>query len=319
MHLSTVMADYLLACRTLSPKTETWYRQKLNRFVAWCGDNGITELEQLRAVHLREYQDWLLARTVAQLDPSKPQATHPLSPYVVRGSIQVLKGWSRWAVEEEYLDSDPFKRVKKPKQPEKTIQPFTAVQVQALLDACPKSTLGMRDKALVLLLLDTGLRASEVCGLRMAHLHLQEREPWLEVAWVTSKGRKAREVGIGPDTARAVLRYLRLARPHLADAGETAVWVGRAGKALTRNGLDQVLYTLRERAGVEQFTGVRVSAHTFRHTFSTTFLKATGDVYRLSRLCGHSSVAVTEHYLRGFRARDARGEWVSAAQVLLGK
>ncbi len=93
------------------------------------------------------------------------------------------------------------------------------------------------------------------------------------------------------------------------------VWLNRVGQPLTRNGLDQALYTLRDKAGVE---GVRVSAHTSRHTFSFNFLKATGDVYRLSKLLGHSSVAVTETYLRSFRARDARGEtaWVSPADML---
>jgi integrase/recombinase XerD len=95
--------------------------------------------------------------------------------------------------------------------------------------------------------------------------------------------------------------------------------LNRFGKPLLRNGLDQAIYELRDRAGAEKFAGTRVSAHTARHTFALAFLKATGDVYRLSKLMGHSSVSVTEHYLRSFRARDARGEgvWVSPVEVLL--
>jgi site-specific recombinase XerD len=156
-------------------------------------------------------------------------------------------------------------------------------------------------------------------GLHLGHLHLSDREPWIEVAWQTSKGQKGREVGLGADTARALGRYLRLGRPALASRQETTLWLNRFGQPITRSGLDQALYELRDHAGRERFQGVRVSAHTFRHSFALAFLKATGDVYRLSRLLGHSSVSVTEHYLRSFRARDARGEsaWVSPADILL--
>jgi site-specific recombinase XerD len=112
------------------------------------------------------------------------QADRPLSPYTVRGTVQVLKQWARWAVEEEYLSSDPFALESRQRQPQKTIEVFALYHLLALLQACPKhTTLGMRDRAMVLVLLDSGLRASEFVGLKLAHFHLQDSEPWLEVAW----------------------------------------------------------------------------------------------------------------------------------------
>jgi len=75
---------------------------------------------------------------------------------------------------------------------------------------------------------------------------------------------------------------------------------------LTPEGLDRLLYRLRDRVGRQHFNGVRVSAHTFRHTYAVRYLEQGGDLYKLSRLMGHSSVVVTEGYLRAFTARAAR-------------
>ena len=80
--------------------------------------------------------------------------------------------------------------------------------------------------------------------------------------------------------------------------------VGFKERQFTPKGLDDLLYRLRDRAGI---SGVRCSAHTFRHTYAFNFIKVGGDVLRLSRLLGHTSVLVTENYLRCFGSQDARG------------
>ena len=83
---------------------------------------------------------------------------------------------------------------------------------------------------------------------------------------------------------------------------------------MTTNGLDQILRRLAEWGRV---TGVRVSAHTFRHTYAVNFLKASGDIYKLSRLLGHTGISITQEYLKAFSAHDARQNSISIVDVML--
>jgi integrase/recombinase XerD len=89
------------------------------------------------------------------------------------------------------------------------------------------------------------------------------------------------------------------------------VFVAKGGRELLPNGLDEMLIRLRRRAGVEHFTGVRVSAHTFRHTFAVRSIEAGVDIYVLARLLGHSAVSTTEGYLKSVSSRAARRAAVS--------
>ncbi len=118
---------------------------------------------------------------------------------------------------------------------------------------------------------------------------------------VLGKGRKQREVGLGA-TSRKLLRVY-IVRWRKADKAERHVFVNRMGEPMTPGGLNTMLYRLEQWSGV---TGVRVSCHTFRHSYACAFLLQGGDVYRLSRLLGHTSIRVTERYLGAIQSRQAR-------------
>ncbi len=118
---------------------------------------------------------------------------------------------------------------------------------------------------------------------------------------VLGKGRKQREVPIGVNARKMLHDYIRIA--HTTEIGENHVFLGYRHEPLTVSALDQMLHRLKQRANI---TGIRVSAHSFRHTFAMNFLAQGGDVYVLSRLMGHESVQVTEVYLRSLRAEQAR-------------
>jgi site-specific recombinase XerD len=97
-------------------------------------------------------------------------------------------------------------------------------------------------------------------------------------------------------------KYINLYRkPH--DESEKRVFMNRYSVPISPTGVDQLLDDIKKRTGI---TGVRVSAHTFRHTFACTYLEQGGEIYKLSRLLGHSSVEVTEEYLKSFKQRAAR-------------
>jgi site-specific recombinase XerD len=160
--------------------------------------------------------------------------------------------------------------------------------------------LRLRDKAFLALLFDTGLRAQEACDLTLENVHLAPVGSYIKVK---GKGRKEREVGLGKGSALALSRYLSRARP---ESDLDVVFLTHDKQKMTPNGIDRMLYRLRNLAGRQHFDGVRVSAHTLRHSFAVHYLEQGGDLYKLSRLMGHESVTTTTRYLRAFQARSAR-------------
>jgi site-specific recombinase XerD len=151
----------------------------------------------------------------------------------------------------------------------------------------------LRNRALLALLLDTGIRLGEVVSLKVADVSLDARQPSLTVH---GKGNKWRRVPLGGSARVAVERYLTHERPTGA-----YVFIGRDGGMLSPRLVEKLLHRLGQRAGV---TGMRVSPHSCRHSFAVAYLRAGGDIYRLSKILGHSGVQVTQHYLSDFPPDD---------------
>ncbi len=300
MQLVEAIKGYLLdgQVRGLSFKTLEWYRQKLQHFAAvLAAEQGVTELEAITPAHLRVFVLHMQQTKANENNPLKPtEEERCISPLTVKGYVQVLRSFFTWAVEEELLNSNPAQRVKLPKTPQYLIATFTPERLEALLAACDTRTwIGFRDYTIMLLLLDTGIRVSELCGLTVEQVH----EDYITVF---GKGRKEREVGISPEVRRLLWKYLaKYRRPASPEIRE--VFVNVRGQPLTPSGVEQLLIEIKKRVGLE---GVRVSAHTFRHTFARMFLEQGGDLYKLSRLMGHTDVKTTERYLKEFTSREAR-------------
>jgi len=145
------------------------------------------------------------------------------------------------------------------------IQPFTEEQIDALLAAAKRSQHPRRDEAIVLFLLDTGVRASELCNLRMKDMDLQGRR-----CTVVGKGNKTRSIYFGRNTTKALWQYLKENPREEDESVFTSDRGTRAGEPLTRSGLLQLMMRLGKAAKIE---ATRCSSHTWRHTFAVTFLK----------------------------------------------
>jgi site-specific recombinase XerD len=228
------------------------------------------------------------------------------STYTVKGYIEVIKNFLSWAEQEELVDEKVRKRVPNPKVEQKVIRILSREQFALLLAASdlePSRMLQLRDRALLCVLLATGIRASELCGLRLCDLDMGA-----DFIRVRGKGKKQREIGpMGQTCLKHLRRYLRGTEVEGSGNPEAPVFVSRrTGAALTPDGIDQLIKRLRDHAGDEFFAGIRVSAHTFRHTFAVNFLKQGGNIKQLQLLLGHTSLAVTQRYLEDFQARDAR-------------
>lgn len=316
MKISEAIKGYILDCkvRGRSHRTVGWYEQKLNYVARWLAEEEEAQrLEQVTVAMLRAFVLHMQAAPVGRTTVNKAGEMSQISPLTVKGYVQVIKGFFTWCYREELIESNITERLKLPSVPDYLIPIFTENHIRAMLDACDTSTtLGYRDHVIILVLLETGIRISELCGLRVQDIH----DDYIRVV---GKGNKEREVGISPGVAKYLWKYVYHYRKAHNEA-EHRVFINRYGEPLTPNGVDQALDDIKGRSGI---AGVRVSAHTFRHTFACMYLEQGGEIYKLSKLMGHSSVDVTEEYLKNFNIRAARRgqEKFSPVQAfdLLGK
>jgi site-specific recombinase XerD len=252
-------------------------------------------------------------RYIEERRTAPAKSGQPLDSHTLHGHVRAIRAWLHWAAAEELLDDKVAKRIALPKREQKVLAVLTSEQVTRLFraaEAGESAALVARDKALLAVLFDCGIRAGELCTLSLDAVHFTADDAYL---LVKGKGRKQREVPLGSKSRGLLHRYIHRARPRSEHA---LVFVAKGGGALTPEGLDRLLYRLRDRAGVEHFTGVRVNAHRCRHTYAVRSLEAGMDVYQLSRLMGHSSVAVTEGYLKAYTSRQARRHAVSVLDGL---
>jgi integrase/recombinase XerD len=252
-------------------------------------------------------------------NPYKPtnEEGRTISDQTVHGYAQVIKTFCRWLYLEELLDKDPSVRLAMPKVGSYVIQPFTVDHLEAMLNACDTRTpLGFRDYALVALMADTGIRLSELIGLTTDNFYQVNSQGTSHIR-VLGKGKREREVGVSPQVAKLLWRYLRIHR-HPRNPDETRLFLSRHGKPLGKRGIEDILTRLRDAADIK---GVRCSPHTFRHTFSTMYLEQGGAIQKLSRELGHSKINVTEHYIRALPlsvARQDHEEFSPIRQLKLG-
>ncbi len=278
-----------------SPETIIGKRDALKKFLWWLEQNHIAEcgareirrfLAYVGNGHLQEGGRW-----------GNAQMTKPASARTIQYYFNYLRGLFRWMVSERIIEDDPTRGLAVPKFEKTPIQPFTIEHLESLLEVARCTACPRRDEAILLFLLDTGLRASELCSVTMRDIELHASYGQVTVV---GKGRKKRTVPFDRAATRALWHYLRDCPPKdefaplfSADRGTMP------GAPLTRSGLLQLFERLGQAAGLKN---VRCSPHTMRHTFAVSYLRDTknskgGDVRALQRLLGHSDLKMTMNYL----------------------
>ncbi len=246
---------------------------------------------------------WLTTDYVAQPGGIAPRAVKRLAPKSIFNIHTNLSSLYTWAVKEEIVDRNLIRTIDPPPFEDPVIVPFTKDEINALLKACDKSRdwqarpgvsnarpTALRDRAIVYVLVDTGIRAEELCNILIDDLNMGSNS--IKVHGKGAGNDKAeRVVYFGKQTARSIWKYIapRLGnlRSPLFVRSRTAVEA-----PLNRNTLWQMLDDLGERAGVQD-----VHPHRFRHTFAVTYLRNGGDVFTLQNLLGHSDMEMVRRYL----------------------
>lgn len=165
------------------------------------------------------------------------------------------------------------------------IQPFSQEQISAFLLATKRSRSPLRNEAIILLLLDTGIRNAELCGLRRRDVDLPGKR-----ITVLGKGDKRRSIFFSRVTSRALNAYMKDRKGAPSDP----LFFSVRDEVMTGSGLQQLIRRLATVAGIE---GVRCSPHTFRHTCALWFLKNGGQVFALKEMLGHTNLQMTLRYV----------------------
>jgi integrase/recombinase XerD len=258
--------------RNLSHHTLRFYRTRLDAFTRWLDGQGL---------HLGP----------ADITPSVVRdflasETEKVSALTAGHSFITLRALFRFLVREEAVEANPMEKVEKVRVPRKLVETFSQEQVEAMLAACNGSSFnGGRLRAVILTLLDCGLRVSELCGLTLEDVSWDEG-----TLRVMGKGSKERVVPFGEATRQALMVYVSK-RGNVP--GQRALFVTCYGDAMNRHEAHRLLSECGKRAGV---SGVRCSPHTFRHTCAVMYLRNGGDAFTLQKLLGHSDLAMTRRY-----------------------
>ena len=263
-----------------APRTGAVYAQSIAAFVAWLAEQGRpATLDQLTRDAVRRWLAELAGR---------------VAPNTLRTRYRSLFRFCGWLTAEGELAVNPMAGLEVPPVVAPSVPVLTDDELTALIRACQGPRwYDRRDEALVRMLLDTGVRVSELCGITVDTIDLNH-----ETALVMGKGARPRAVYYGARTARALDRWMRARRTHKWNR-EPALFLGERGP-LTPDGVREVLAVRGAAAGI---TG-RLHPHRFRHTFAHDFLLNGGQERDLKRLAGWTSDVMLERY--GASAADMR-------------
>lgn len=284
-----------------SRKTERNYRVVLGLFYAYL--RGEHNIEDLSAVEVEHVRAWLVYLRNTPTDRGEMRSSKTIENYA-----RHLLAFLHWCVEEGVLDHDPTERVRVPKAEKKHIRVFSDDEVRALHEACIAPSAGLRpdvrrmltarNRAILWVLLDTGMREAELCGMRFKDLDRRRG-----TIYIMGKGAKERKLLLGQRGYHYLTSYLDHWRGE-PESNDDRLLLTDDGSPLTEQTIRQLFARLKRRSGI---TDKRVSAHTCRHWYAIRFLLKGGKLFALQRHLGHESLEMVKVYAH-FTDQDAEEE-----------
>ncbi|HWH35016.1 MAG TPA: tyrosine-type recombinase/integrase [Acidimicrobiales bacterium] len=261
---------------SVAPATERAYRADLGAFVTWAARSSTSGPGQVDRLVLRRYLAYLGTRRYARRTIARRAST--------------LRRYFAWQVRSERLPRDPAAALSAPSGHSRLPRVLRQEELDTLLDDPPARVDGdpegvrLRDDAVLELLYGSGLRVSELCGLRSGDLDVARG-----VVTVWGKGSKQRRVPMSEPARQAVAGWIDRGRSHLVtgESPEDAVFLNRRGRRLGPRDVRRIL---------DRRAGSPTHPHALRHTFATHLLDGGADLRAVQELLGHADLATTQHY-----------------------
>lgn len=270
---SQVVTDCILSKRAsrYSENTLRDYQTTYNKFMLFLDKDP----------DIQDIEDNLIAEFLAS-------QTDVCDKTVLNYHIGLSSLWT-WAAKRKIVDQNIVRLVTPPKPTKRKIIPLTRQEIVKLLKAAHKGNFLVRDQSIIFLLLDTGIRASELSNLRIKDFYWHNQQ-----MLILGKGSKERLLRFSLKTKKILIKYLRERK--IVDFSKNRnqpVYVSSQGNPFSRDTLRQMINRLRDRAGIP-----RCHAHLFRHTFAIEFLRNGGDIYTLQEFLGHTTLDMVKRYLQ---------------------
>lgn len=285
MLLSDVLEEFLLDCqlRQLSDRTIKHERNSNKKMITFLeSEYRVTSLENVKPIHLKGY--------VLYLTNLGRKETY------VNGLIKSFRAFFKYCVKEEYIKDNPALKLNFQKEEVSMILTFTDEEIVKMVKYYNgKSFLQVRNRLIITMLLDTGIRNSELCGIQMKDIRGN-------VINICGKGKKQRYVPITPAIQKYLMKYLRVRNAYVKDKFRYEVdflFLSQKGKHLTKETVERVVRDCKEPCGIRE--EIRCSPHTCRHYYAQKQLLNDCDMYTVSRLLGHKNLSITRRYLQSLK------------------
>ncbi len=294
IYLTTqLLDDYRTSLRAAnrSSKTISWYQYILSSYSDFLiSEELMKPIDDLGQVELRAYVLHLQnASKWAGSSRIREENKGELSPHTVQGHVRATKAFWSWLAGDGYIEKNPLAKFPLPKVPQYLMSVLTRDQIRRLLGKIDKNTNpGARYYCIMIMLLDTGMRISELVRIKMVDLDLPQG-----VAKVFGKGQRERVVPFSRWTRRELLRYINKHRSATGYEDSTYLFPAADGEHVSINSVQQYLRRLSKKAGLDD---IRCSPHVFRHTFATEAIANGGNVFAVKDIMGHSSLQTTMKY-----------------------
>lgn len=282
MFNNDVLQEFIFDCRLrkLSERTIKGYRNNMLRFFRYLEmEYNIKKLNHVKANVIKDYINYL-----AKLGRKETY---------INSIIKGMRAFFLYCEKEEYIVKNPMDRINFQKENQTLIVTFSDEEVEKMVRYYNGSRfLDVRNKLIMILLFDTGIRNFELCNLQVTDI----RDTYI---FVRGKGKKDRVVPITPMIKKQLIKYERVRNIYIKDkfAYQTEyLLLSQKGKKLTPETTERIVKECGCACKVSE--GIRISPHTCRHYYAQSQLRNGCDLYTLSRLLGHTNLNITKIYLR---------------------
>jgi len=299
MLLEESLKEFLFECevRKYTWKTIRGYRNGLNFLVNYLKqEHKLSNLEDIQTRHLKAFFMY--------------QSRRGRKETYLNGLLKTFRAFFKYQMGAENITTNPVLKVSWMKEPKTIIKTFKDSEVKGMLQAYSGSDYySVRNRAIMAMLFDTGIRCYELCTLSKAAI----KDNYIVIY---GKGKKERQVGKSPYLAKILMKYDRIKEYNFEfkNIRIDNYFLSRTGRPLTNAAVERIVKMAGEYANVSP--DIRCSPHTCRHYFAQAQLKNGMDVYSLSRLLGHDNINITQRYLQGLKDNEVVARSITTSVLM---